>query len=184
MEFDGERLSRRGIMVVTINYRLNVFGFLSHPEITAEAPDAPANFGHLDQQFATRWVQENIAAFGGDPLNITIGGQSAGGGSVLSQLTSPQNEGLCQRAIIQSGIFAPVYPSNRVPPAKRMLEAAEQEGVKFFDYLGVSSLAEARALDGETIRSKALEYKRFWGTVQDGAFAPAIRSNCFWKTSA
>ena len=170
MEFDGERLSRRGIVVVTINYRLNVFGFLSHPEITAEAPDAPANFGHLDQQFATRWVQENIAAFGGDPLNITIGGQSAGGGSVLSQLTSPQNEGLCQRAIIQSGIFAPVYPSNRVPPAKRMLEAAEQEGVKFFDYLGVSSLAEARALDGETIRLKALEYKRFWGTVQDGAF--------------
>ena len=105
MEFDGERIARRGIVVVTINYRLNVFGFLCHPEITAESPEAPANFGHLDQQAATRWVKRNIHAFGGDPDNITIGGQSAGGGSVLTQLTSPQNEGLCQRAIVQSGML-------------------------------------------------------------------------------
>jgi para-nitrobenzyl esterase len=68
MEFDGERIARRGIVVVTVNYRLNVFGFLCHPEITAEAPEAPANFGHLDQQFGTRWVKRNIAAFGGDPI--------------------------------------------------------------------------------------------------------------------
>jgi para-nitrobenzyl esterase len=88
MEFDGERIARRGVVVVTVNYRLNVFGFLCHPEITAEAPGAPANFGNLDQQAGTQWVKRNIAAFGGDPNNITIGGQSAGGGSVLSQLTS------------------------------------------------------------------------------------------------
>ena len=105
MEFDGERIARRGIVVVTVNYRLNVFGFLCHPEITAEAPGAPANFGHLDQQFGTRWVKRNIAAFGGDPDNITIGGQSAGGGSVMSQLTSPQNDGLFQKAIVDSGII-------------------------------------------------------------------------------
>ena len=98
--------------MVTINYRLNVFGFLCHPEITAESPEAPANFGHLDQQAATRWVKRNIAAFGGDPDNITIGGQSAGGGSVMSQLTSPQNEGLFQRAIIQSGVFTKLYPGS------------------------------------------------------------------------
>ncbi|MFY9393281.1 MAG: carboxylesterase family protein, partial [Halanaerobiales bacterium] len=110
MEFDGERIARRGVVVVTANYRLNVFGFLCHPEITAEAPEAPANFGHLDQQYAIQWVKRNIAAFGGDPDNITIGGQSAGGGSVLAQLTSPQNEGAFQRAIIQSGVFAPLYP--------------------------------------------------------------------------
>ena len=170
MEFDGERIARRGVVVVTINYRLNVFGFLCHPEITKEAPEAPANFGHLDQQFAVRWVQENIAAFGGDPTNITIGGQSAGGGSVLAQLTSPQNEGLCQRAIIQSGLFAPVYPNNRKPPRGFSLQEAEQAGVEFFAYLGVSSLQEARELDAEYIRRKALEYGRFWGTVIDGQF--------------
>src|SRR5690554_5137401 len=105
-----------------------------------------------------------------DPTNITIGGQSAGGGSVLAQLTSPQNEGLCQRAIIQSGLFAPLYPDNRRPPRGISLEDAERAGVEFFDYLGVSSLQEARDLDGEFIRQKALEYGRFWGTVVDGQF--------------
>ena len=90
---------RRDVVVVTVNYRLNVFGFLSHPEITAESPEAPTNFGHLDQQAGIHWVKRNIAAFGGDPDNITIGGQSAGGGSVLSQLASPQNEGLFQRLL-------------------------------------------------------------------------------------
>lgn len=173
MEFDGERIARRGVVVVTANYRLNAFGFLCHPEITKEAPEAPANFGHLDQQFAVRWVKENIAAFGGDPDSITIGGQSAGGGSVLAQLTSPQNEGLFQRAIIQSGMFAPVYPGNRRPPRGFSLEDAEQAGVEFFEYLGVSSLEEARQLDAEFIRIKALEYGRFWGTVIDGKFCVA-----------
>ncbi|TVY07557.1 carboxylesterase/lipase family protein [Paenibacillus cremeus] len=174
MEFDGERIARRGIVVVTINYRLNVFGFLCHPEITVEAPEAPANFGHLDQQFATQWVKRNIAAFGGDPDNITIGGQSAGGGSVMSQLTSPQNEGLFQRAIIQSGASAPLYPGGRMPRVRRNLAEAEQEGVKFFEFLGVSSLAEARKLDAEYVRDKMLEYNKgfgFWGTVIDHVFS-------------
>jgi para-nitrobenzyl esterase len=170
MEFDGERIARRGIVVVTINYRLNVFGFLAHPEISAEAPDAPANFGNLDQQSATRWVKRNIAAFGGDPDNITIGGQSAGGGSVMSQLTSPQNEGLFQRAIIQSGTFMKLYPHNQMPELRSHLADAEQDGVKFFDYLGVSSLAEARQLDAVYVRDKMVEYGAFWGTVPDQAF--------------
>lgn len=132
MEFDGERIARRGIVVVTVNYRLNVFGFLCHPEITAEAPGAPANFGNLDQQAGTQWVKRNIAAFGGDPNNITIGGQSAGGGSVLSQLTSPQNEGLCQKAIIESGVITMLYEGNPMPIEKYNLAEAEQEGSKFF----------------------------------------------------
>lgn len=167
MEFDGERLARRGIIVVTINYRLNAFGFLCHPEITAESPTAPANFGHLDQQFATRWVKRNIEAFGGDPDNITIGGQSAGGGSVLSQLTSPQNKDLFKRAIIQSGIIKHAYPGSAFPFVSRSLREAEQEGVKFFDYLGVSSLAEARALDAVYLRDRVVEYGKFWGAVVD-----------------
>ena len=171
MEFDGERIARRGIVVVTVNYRLNVFGFLCHPEITTEAPEAPANFGNLDQQAGTQWVKRNIAAFGGDPNNITIGGQSAGGGSVLSQLTSPQNKDLCSKAIIESGVFKMLYPSNFMFGGKRNLEEEEQEGVKFFEFLGVSSLAEARGLDAEYIRDKSLEYNRFWGTAVDNKFS-------------
>jgi para-nitrobenzyl esterase len=170
MEFDGERIARRGVVVVTINYRLNVFGFLCHPEITAEAPEAPANFGHLDQQAATRWVKRNIAAFGGDPNSITIGGQSAGGGSVMSQLASPQNEGLFQRAIVQSGVYTNVYPGSRMPKFLNSLAEAEQEGIKFFDYLGVSSLAEARQLDAAKLRDKAVASGGFWGTVTDQQF--------------
>ena len=83
MEFDGERIARRGIVVVTVNYRLNVLGFLCHPEITAENPEQPANFGLLDQRCAMQWVKDNISAFGGDPDNITIGG--------------PHHLGPCQR---------------------------------------------------------------------------------------
>ena len=77
MEFDGERIARRKIVVVTLAYRLNMFGFMCHKDITAENPDEPANFGLLDQRMALKWVKENIQAFGGDPDNITIGGQSA-----------------------------------------------------------------------------------------------------------
>ncbi|WP_438445982.1 carboxylesterase/lipase family protein [Gorillibacterium sp. sgz5001074] len=169
MEFDGERIARRGIVVVTVNYRLNVFGFMCHPEITAEAPEAPANFGHLDQQAATRWVKRNIAAFGGDPDRITIGGQSAGGLSVMSQLTSPQNKGLFQGAIIQSGMFTGLYP--RTPTLRHIdLEEAEQAGVRFLEYLGVTTLAEARQLDAVYLRDKAVEYRAFWGSVTDRCF--------------
>ena len=169
MEFDGERIARRGIVVVTVNYRLNVFGFLAHPQLTKEQPDAPSNFGHLDQQAGTRWVKRNIAAFGGDPDNITIGGQSAGGGSVCAQLTSPQNEGLFQRAIIQSGIMAGVY-NTFFPGAKRTFADAEEQGVKFFDFLGVKTLEEARAIDAVTLRDKCEEFKGWFGTTSDGVF--------------
>ena len=169
MEFDGERIARRGIVVVTVNYRLNVFGFLAHPQLTKEQPDAPSNFGHLDQQAGTRWVKRNIAAFGGDPDNITIGGQSAGGGSVCAQLTSPQNEGLFQRAIIQSGIMAGVY-NTFFPGAKRTFADAEEQGVKFFDFLGVKTLEEARAIDAKTLRDKCEEFKGWFGTTSDGVF--------------
>ncbi|MFP4016293.1 MAG: carboxylesterase/lipase family protein [Halanaerobiales bacterium] len=170
MEFDGERIARRGIVVVTVNYRLNAFGFLCHPEITAEAPEAPANFGHLDQQAGTLWVKRNIAAFGGNPENITIGGQSAGGASVVSQITSPQNAGFCQKAIIESGMIATPYPDSPIPGIRRNLVEAEEEGVEFFDFLGVSSLVEARKLNAEYIRDKSLEYKGFWATVVDNKF--------------
>lgn len=172
MEFDGERLARRGIVVVTVNYRINVFGFLAHPEISRDQPDAPANFGNLDQQAGIRWVVRNIAAFGGDPGNITIAGQSAGGGSVLSQLACPDNDGLFQKAVIMSAMIRDPYGVASVGKPCPLKEA-EENGKSFFDFLGVSSLAEARKLDALYIRDKYAEYAQSCPrmfTVQDGRF--------------
>ncbi|MBQ4075301.1 MAG: carboxylesterase/lipase family protein [Clostridia bacterium] len=171
MEFDGERIARRGIVVVTVGYRLNVFGFLCHPEITTESPEAPANFGFLDQQCATRWVKRNIAAFGGDPENITIGGQSAGGMSVCAQMTCPQNEGLFQRAIVESGTFAQPYGA-KLGLFKGNMKEAEEQGIRFFDALGVKTLEEARALDARTIENMSLQWPwGCWGETVDGVFS-------------
>lgn len=172
MEFDGERIARRGIVVVTVNYRLNVFGFLAHPEITAEQPEAPANFGNLDQQAGLKWVIRNIRAFGGDPENITIAGQSAGGGSVLSQMTCPDNFGLFQKAIIQSAMIHSPYKEITIGQPKT-LSLAEELGKKFFDFIGVKSLDEARKLDAFYIRDKYSEFYKsneMMFTVKDGKF--------------
>jgi para-nitrobenzyl esterase len=104
--YDGSKLAAAGTVVVTINYRLGALGFLAHPAL-ASRPGGPAgNYGWMDQQAALRWVQRNIARFGGDPQNVTVAGQSAGGLSVLAQLVSPGSRGLFQRAIVQSGAFA------------------------------------------------------------------------------
>jgi para-nitrobenzyl esterase len=104
--YDGSKLAADGTVVVTINYRLGALGFLAHPAL-ASRPGGPAgNYGLMDQQAALRWVQRNIAQFGGDPRNVTIAGQSAGGLSVLAQMISPGARGLFQRAIVQSGTFA------------------------------------------------------------------------------
>lgn len=169
MEFDGERLARRGIVVVTINYRLNAFGFLAHPELTAESPNRTSgNYGLLDQQFAIKWVKRNIAAFGGNPEKITVAGQSAGGRSVICQCASPTNKGFFQRAITQSscGIllgFRQKYPS---------LQEAEETGIRFLSTLGVKSIAEARELDGEFLMKKAMAFlsDTRWGPIVDGVF--------------
>lgn len=172
MEFDGERLARRGVVVVTVNYRINVFGFLSHPQLTREQPEAPANFGSLDQQAGIRWVVRNIAAFGGDPENITIAGQSAGGGSVLSQMACPDNRGLFRKAVIMSAMIRSPYNQGRMGKAQDM-QAAEENGSAFFAFLGVSSLEEARKLDAIYIRDKYAEYARShprMGVVEDGRF--------------
>ena len=176
MEFDGERIARRGIVVVTVGYRLNCFGFLCHPEITKEAPEAPANFGFLDQQFATRWVKRNIAAFGGDPDNITIGGQSAGGMSVCAQMTSPTNTGLFRRAIVQSGTFTQPYGA-RMGLFPRTMAEAEAQGVRFFEALGVKTLEEARALPARVVEDMSLSWPwGCWGETVDGVFS-TYRSN-------
>jgi para-nitrobenzyl esterase len=104
--YDGSKLAADGTVVVTINYRLGALGFLAHPALASRPGGAAGNYGLMDQQAALRWVQRNIARFGGDPRNVTIAGQSAGGLSVLAQLVSPSARGLFQRAIVQSGTFA------------------------------------------------------------------------------
>ncbi len=173
MEIDGERIARRGIVVVTVNYRLNVFGFLCHPEITKENPAEPANFGLLDQRLALLWVKKNIEAFGADAQNITIGGQSAGGGSTLRQIGYKPNEGLFKRAFIQSGMFTDCYDDFFPSPT---LAQAEKTGEEFFKLLNVRSLNEARLLDVEFIRKKWAEFGGFsksvatWRPTIDGIF--------------
>ena len=173
MEFDGERLARRGIVVVTVNYRLNVFGFLAHPELLEEAP---ANFGNLDQQYGLFWTKRNIAAFGGDPDNITIGGQSAGGGSVLTQLNCEGNRGYIQKAIVESGIFLDPYQERM----KLTKEQALEQGKRFFEYLGVRTLEEARALPAEFIRDKNDAFGAFWVTIPDGVY----QTDTYWNNMA
>lgn len=172
MEFDGERIARRGVIVVSVNYRLNCFGFMAHPEITAEAPEAPANFGNLDQKAGLEWVIRNIEAFGGDPSNITIAGQSAGGGSVLSQMACPDNKGKFQKAIVMSAMIRSPYEDRSVF-APMPLAEAEKRGQAFVEFLGVKTLAEARALDAVYVRDKYYEFMAKNGmmmTVLDNKF--------------
>ena len=108
--YDGEALARRGVVVVTLNYRVGLFGFMAHPQLTAESPThSSGNYGLLDQIAALQWVQRNIAAFGGDPAHVTVFGQSAGAHAISTLLTSPLSDGLFQQAIMQSvGVMRPV----------------------------------------------------------------------------
>jgi para-nitrobenzyl esterase len=104
--YDATKLAADGVVVITINYRLGALGFLAHPALASQPGGPAGNYGLMDQQAALRWVQRNIAQFGGNPSNVTIAGQSAGGVSVLAQLVSPGARGLFQRAIVESGAFA------------------------------------------------------------------------------
>lgn len=145
--FDGENLAKKGLVVVTINYRLGIFGFFSHPELTQESDrHASGNYGLMDQVAALQWVQKNIAAFGGDPRRVTIDGDSAGAMSVGDLMISPQAKGLFARAIAESG-----GPSGLSINPMRKLADAEQAGVKTADSLNAKSLAELRAKPGEEI---------------------------------
>ncbi len=172
MEFDGERIARRGIVVVTVNYRVGALGFLTHPEITEEAPDAPANFGNLDQQAGLRWVQRNIAAFGGDPAKVTIAGQSAGGGSVMSQLACPDNKGLFRNTVVMSAMIFDPYMRREIGRPE-LLKDAEKKGEDFFAFLGVQTLKDARGMDAVKLQrsyEKYMESHVPFFTVQDDRF--------------
>jgi para-nitrobenzyl esterase len=163
--YDGESMARRGIVAVSVNYRLNIFGFFVHPELTKESPHhAAGNYGLLDQVAALQWVQRNIAAFGGDPKHVTVAGESAGSISVSALMASPLSKNLMAAAIGESGAAI-----SSLPP--QPLADAERNGVKFAAAAGVHTLAALRAMSAEQIQDAAAKAQgvRF-STAMDGYF--------------
>lgn len=173
--YDGERMAKKGIVVVTCNYRLNIFGFFAHPELSAEAPyKASGNYGMLDQSAALHWVHENIAAFGGDPQKITIAGESAGSIGVSYQMASPLSRNLLAGAIGESG--AGIFPT--MAPVSR--SEAEQLGVEFAQKAGLKTLKDLRALSTRELYELLAETKmaRF-PVVIDQYFLPKTLPEIF-----
>jgi len=143
--YDGVKIARQGVIFVSLNYRLGLLGYLAHPALSAESPQhLSGNYGLLDQIEALRWVRDNIAAFGGDPKQVTIAGESAGGLSVIELLASPLAQGLFTRAIVQSGYM----PSYRALHDDAFgLPSAEAAGTALAAAAGVSNAVALRAAD-------------------------------------
>lgn len=173
--YDGAAMAQKGIIAITVNYRLNIFGFFAYPELSKEAPyKASGNYGLLDQQAALKWVHDNIAAFGGDPQKITIAGESAGSVSVSAQMASPLSKGLFAGAIGESG--AAIYPTLAPVP----LDSAESIGKAFADKNGLHSLNELRNLSTEALFNLYNASKRFgFPLVLDGYFLPKTLPEVF-----
>ncbi len=162
--YDGEALAKKGIIMVTVNYRLGIFGFLAYPELTAEsAHHSSGNYGLMDQHAALVWVKKNIAAFGGDPNKITIGGESSGSMSVCGQMASPLSKGLFRGAIGESGSLL----GNWSPT---LLADAEQIGVKFATSIGAKSLADLRKLPADSLLK--ISAREDFPITVDGYFLP------------
>jgi len=165
--YDGESMATKGIVALTVNYRLGVFGFMAHPDLTKESPQhASGNYALLDQSAALQWVRDNIAAFGGDPKKVTIAGESAGSFAVSAQMASPLSKGLIAGAIGESGSVLGAFSA--VP-----LEQAEKSGVSFAKQLKATSIADLRAMSTEQIHEAGGKtgMGRFPITV-DGYFFP------------
>jgi len=162
LRYAGETLARKGIVAITVNYRLGIFGFFSHPDLTKESPNhASGNYGFLDQAAALRWIKTNIAAFGGDPNRVTIAGESAGSISVSGLMCSPLTKNLIAGAIGSSGsLMGALSP---IP-----LALAEKNGEKVAKDLNAETIAALRAIPAE----KLLEVKGRFSTVIDGYFLP------------
>jgi para-nitrobenzyl esterase len=160
--YDGGRLAAQGVVVVTVNYRLGVLGFFAHPELTREAHGgATGNYGLMDMIAALKWVRANASAFGGDPDEVTIDGQSAGGMAVHDLIMSPLAKGLFQRAAIESGLPG-VAPN---PP----LAQAEASGVAFAKAKGAADIAALRAMSPAELSSGA---RGFFAPMRDGVLLP------------
>ncbi len=174
--YDGESMSRRGIVAITVNYRLGVFGFFSYPELTKESPHhSSGNYGLLDQAAALRWVKQNIAAFGGDPSKITIAGESAGSFSVSAQMASPLSRNLIAGAIGESGSLLGLRPT-------ASLQDAEKSGTDFANKINKNSLEELRAMSADDLLKSTTNtgYGTFPVDV-DGYFFPKSPTEIFEK---
>ena len=178
--YDGESFAKHGIVVVNANYRLGIFGFFAHPELSKESPHkASGTYGLLDQVAALQWVRQNIAAFGGDPQKVTIGGESAGSLSVSALMASPLSRHLFQQAIGESGaFFGPVAGRGQ-----QSLAEAEKRGVDFAAAVGGKHLAELRAMPATDLVREASKRDHgfgFWPIV-DGYFLPSDVQYIFAK---
>jgi len=167
--YDGDAMAKKGVVVVSCNYRVGIFGFFAHPELTAESPhNASGNYGLLDQIAALQWVKKNIAAFGGDPDNVTIDGQSAGSVSVNCLVASPLARNLFQKAIGESGaVFTSKSPS---------LQRAEENGEKLLQLLQVDGISDLRAMPADEL------LRRAWGSrepIVDGYVLPEAVADLF-----
>ena len=184
--YDGATLAREGAVVVTLNYRLNAFGFLAHPALSAESEHgSSSHYGILDQIAALRWVRDNIAAFGGDPSRVTIFGESAGSKSVSILLATPLARGLFHRAIGQSGAaFLPLHPLRGEGPRS---PSAEAIGERFAATLGIEDPVDSAAAMRRKPAEEILEafssdplFSTYWAlTPVDGWVLPAQLSEIF-----
>jgi len=172
--YDGGNMAAKGIVAVSVNYRLNIFGFFTHPELTKESPHhASGNYGLLDQVAALEWVQRNIAAFGGDPKRVTIAGESAGSISVSALMASPLSRNLIAGAIGESGALIATMPP-------RPLADAEQDGVRFGTAAGAASLTALRAMTAEQIQAAVAHNRGMrFSTALDGYFLPKTLPEIF-----
>jgi para-nitrobenzyl esterase len=174
--YDGEEMAKKGIVFISINYRVGVFGFMAHPELSKESGyGASGNYGFLDQIAALKWVQKNIAAFGGDANNVTIAGQSAGAFSVTALIASPLAKGLFHKAIPQSGgLLSNMLSQN--------LTNAEEQGIAFMKKADAISIAELRKKSARELQelSNNQESGRF-GTTLDGYVLPTDLMKYFKK---
>jgi len=163
--YDASMVAKKGVVVVSMNYRVNVFGWLAHPELTGEsAQHSSGNYGSLDQLAALKWVKNNIAGFGGDPDKITLWGQSGGSRSVNFLIASPLARGLARAAIAQSHTSF-----GRMTPLKE----AEQNGVAFMNAAGKTTLAELRAMSSDDVFKVFQQHSGgLSGAVVDGWFLP------------
>ena len=162
--YDGAALAARGIVVVTVNYRLGIFGFFAHPQLSGESPHhASGNYGLLDQAAALAWVRRNIAAFGGDPKRITVGGESAGSMSVSGMMVSPLTRNMIAGAIGESG-------SALQPLHLRTLAEAEKKGMDFAESLQVPTLSLLRAIPADKLLSVQDFQNASWRPDIDGYY--------------
>ncbi|MBO4358209.1 MAG: carboxylesterase family protein [Erysipelotrichaceae bacterium] len=177
-EYCGDDFCRKGCILVSINYRLNVFGFFAHPELSKEAEyGTSGNYGLLDQIAALRWIYQNIRAFGGDKDNITVFGQSSGGRSTMSLLCSPLTRGMIRRVSIQSAGGLGRFMSDR------SIQETEKLGEEFMESLGCSSIKELKTLPWETLRdaNDKLGFHKGFNICRDGYVLDRDIDECFIK---